>query len=275
MVARAARAHELDRYLAALLAPAGVRADLIALAAFAGEIARVPAFVSEPMLGEIRLQWWRDTLDAIAAAGASSGNPIADAVGDAVRRHALPMELLHGLIDAHAARLIDAPFADLPALSANLAHTDGALFALGWRILGGAREDAEPGLIAAGAQAYGLARLLVELPVTLSHGKILLPLDRLAAHGLTPDEVRQDTGGDRLARVLAELAGRARQHADEIRRDWRALSPAARAALRPLALVRPYLRLSERRSSSVYEVADVAPLTRVWRLWRIGHSGAV
>ena len=55
-VREAARSLEPDRYLSALLAPLAAREDLITLAAFLGEAARVPAIVSEPMIGEIRLQ---------------------------------------------------------------------------------------------------------------------------------------------------------------------------------------------------------------------------
>ena len=44
---------------------------LLALAAFASELARVPSAVTrEPAMGEIRLQWWRDALEAPAPARA-------------------------------------------------------------------------------------------------------------------------------------------------------------------------------------------------------------
>ena len=56
----AARAYERDRYLAALLSPAARRDDLLVLAAFAGDVGRIASSVSEPMMGAIRLQWWRD-----------------------------------------------------------------------------------------------------------------------------------------------------------------------------------------------------------------------
>ena len=51
-----------DRYLADLFAPADARPHLFALHAFNVEIARVRGKVSEPMPGEIRLQWWREHL---------------------------------------------------------------------------------------------------------------------------------------------------------------------------------------------------------------------
>jgi hypothetical protein len=59
-VRASARLNAPDRYYAALFAPAAVRDDLIALAAFCGEIARIGRQVSEPVMGEIRITWWRD-----------------------------------------------------------------------------------------------------------------------------------------------------------------------------------------------------------------------
>ena len=61
------RAHNPDRYLTALMAPRRVRGSLMALYAFNAELARIPALVSEPALGEIRLQWWRDAVDHMDA----------------------------------------------------------------------------------------------------------------------------------------------------------------------------------------------------------------
>lgn len=270
VVRLAARAHEQDRYLSALLAPRPVRGDLIALAAFAGEIARVPGYVSEPMLGEIRLQWWRDTLETQSAAAVSCGNPIADAVAATMRTRSLALATLEACIDGYARRLDDTPFADTAALLANLDATEGNLFALALRIAGG-----ETGPVLDAARAFGLARLLLELPVTLAQGKVLLPLDRLAAHALDPGTLRKDEAGGRLAPVVAELAGLARSHTDNLARHWHEASLAIRAALRPVALVRPYLELSQRRSGSLFEVRDIAPLTRVWRLWRGGYRGGI
>ena len=76
-VRAAARELDYDRYLAALLAPRRARDDLMALAAFHGEIARIPLTVREPAIGDIRLQWWRDALRT--PAGTATGNPVADA----------------------------------------------------------------------------------------------------------------------------------------------------------------------------------------------------
>ena len=72
--ARLVRRYDNDRYLTALFAKADRREALFALAAFNLEVAKIPEVVSEPMLGEMRLQWWREVIDEIAERLVDSGD---------------------------------------------------------------------------------------------------------------------------------------------------------------------------------------------------------
>ncbi len=67
------RMNDGDLYLCHLFTPAAQRERMLALYTAYTEIARVPSEVSEPMLGAIRLQWWRDAL--AAGPDASNGSP--------------------------------------------------------------------------------------------------------------------------------------------------------------------------------------------------------
>ena len=69
-LAASVRSADPDRYFSALFAPAGSRPFLFALYAFNAEVARVAETVREPMLGAIRLEWWRET-----AEGGEQGTP--------------------------------------------------------------------------------------------------------------------------------------------------------------------------------------------------------
>lgn len=266
VVRTSARAFELDRYLSALLAPRRVRQDLIALAAFAGEIARIPAFVTEPMMGEIRLQWWREALESTDPA-TRSGHPVADAVRAAAARHGLPLGLLIGFIDAQAVLLHDEPIKDDQALAAHLAKTEGALFELALRILGRRDEAAHAVAFAAGC-AYGIARLLTELPALWAQGRVLIPTTRLAAAGLSVSDIRAGVARERLGPVLDGLVEEARRTLDEARRLETQLTRAQHDALLPLAVVEPHLQAFRRgRRDLLHEPLEIAPLRRVWALW--------
>ena len=86
-----------DRWLACLFAPASHRPHLLALYAFHCEITRIRDLVSEPLPGEVRLQWWRDLLEG-EARGNASGNPVAAALLGAIRRYRLPSAALLALV---------------------------------------------------------------------------------------------------------------------------------------------------------------------------------
>ena len=68
------RGSDGDLYLCHLFASADKRAALLTLYHLYADIARIPATVSDPMVGAIRLQWWRDLLDAVAN-GDARGTP--------------------------------------------------------------------------------------------------------------------------------------------------------------------------------------------------------
>lgn len=142
-----------DRYLASLFAPDGPRTTLQALDAFVAEVTRIPSLVSEPHLGQIRLQWWRDTL--VAGAG---GHPVAEAL----LATGLPITPLQQLIAAHEFDLYDDVMPDLPSLELYLGETSSVLIQLAAMALDpqAAPRAAEAAGLA--GVAYGLARLLAE-----------------------------------------------------------------------------------------------------------------
>ncbi|MEO0798686.1 MAG: squalene/phytoene synthase family protein [Pseudomonadota bacterium] len=266
-VAQSARAHEFDLYLTALLMPAAVRADAIAIAAFVGELNRVPMFVSEPLIGEIRLQWWRDALEA-GVDGKQSGNPILDAVTTTARNHALPIGLFQGIIDAQSLGLTDAPPEDEMALRQHLAKVFGGAFALLARLIDrdGARAHAE--WVRDAGIAYGTARAALEFPALLAQGRVLVPQSWLDEEGVSVDALRT-SAGDIAARLLDRMVQSSKSLGDKLARQPVKPTRAVRRACRPLAMVAPYSNVVGRSGFASGQMAgDVSPLRRVWAIWR-------
>jgi phytoene synthase len=268
-VAAIARAGEPDRYLAALLAPPPQRAALLALAAFAAELARIPRrAVREPFMGEVRLQWWRTALGLDDSGADGGGHAVALAVRAAVRGYDLPEATLNDMIDAHAHQLRPAPFQDDAAVNDFLDKTEGALFDLACGVTGvGGQLEVEAACTAAG-RAYGLARLILSLPHSLALGRVPLAQTQVAAAGLSTHGLLAGTGsgtesGALLRAYIAQIQG----NLAEARRLVRGLPRRERLAFLPLALVPPYLRLLERQGGgALREEAQIVPLTRVWAM---------
>jgi phytoene synthase len=274
IVRRAARNGDFDRYLAALFVAEPARDDLMALIAFNAEVAQIADRVSEPGLGEIRLQWWRDGLDALRA-GEGTDNPIADALGPIVAKQSDMVPLLKGLIDARSFDVAGGQMPDMQALRAYLHKTAGTLYLMGVRLLAGRDIEAENAVADAGL-AFGFTGLMRALPVHLARGRLFLPRTLLAEHGIDPNEL---LGGDETLRIgeMMEAVGAEARHA--LARAGKALdraSAAARPAFLTLALVEPYLAaLRHRRHRPLQQIADISPLNRYGRLAWAAISGRI
>ena len=133
----AQQTRRLDRegYLCALFAPAASREALFALLAFNAEVARIGESVSEPLLGQMRLQWWRDSIDRIYA-GVPSTHPVLEPLAEAIGAGDLPQAQFGSLLDAYARELEETPPATLAELDDHAYVGGGALSELLMRSLG-------------------------------------------------------------------------------------------------------------------------------------------
>ena len=207
---RIARSGDPDRSLAASFAPREARADLFALIAFNVELARIAEIVSEPGLGTIRLQWWRDAIDARGKGrgdGASCrrrdrrGVAAAKTVTRAHRRADRCPQLRHR--DQDHARL---------GLARGLSRRDRRrIVRIRRRVSRVARSDRSKGRPVQAGLAYGLTGLMRALPVHAASGRVYLPADALLRHGTSPEAVLAGESSDGLLAVLAELRLEARQ----------------------------------------------------------------
>ncbi|SER96736.1 Squalene/phytoene synthase [Tranquillimonas rosea] len=221
-----------DRFLAAMAAPPAARAVLFPLYAFNIEVTRAPWMVSEPMLGEMRLQWWRDALDEIGRGGL-------------VRQHEVTIPLAH-VLDAEGAELLDrlivarrqdiegGPFESAEALTDYIEETAAGLTWTAARALGAGPESEEP--VRARGHAAGLARFLLALPELEARGR--RPMAQLAEADVA---ALVGAARSRLAR-----AGRpARTARAAVLETWRAGPLLKRAADDPTAALQGVLPQSE------------------------------
>lgn len=246
IAAEEVRRHDPDRFATALAAPVPARRGLLAVYAFNLELARTREAVSETMLGEIRLQWWRDSLDELYA-GTPKRHMTVLALAECQQRTPLSRAHLDALIDARATDLYDEQIRSPHDLEQYCAGTGGrvahlALEALGVSDIGAHAAASHVGI------AWALVGLIRALPFHAAQRRLYLPLGMLASAGLSPEDVYQGRSTEALHTVLAEVGLVARRHLA----DARALAPAipaeARPALLPAVLAGRYLdRLQRRR----------------------------
>ena len=228
------RRGDTPRFQAAMAAPVAARRVLFAIYAFNVEVARAPWVTQEPMIAEMRLQWWADALEEIRAGGT-------------VRRHEVVTPLAR-VLDAEGAALLSdlvaarrwdigrEPFADEADFTRYIEATSGNLIRVAARALG----PADEGVLRDAGFALGLANWLRAIPALEAAGRRPLSDGRpeavvaLAREGL---------------RRLALARGRRAE-----------VSPAAAPALLPLWEAGPVLRAATRRPTAVAEgTLDLVP----------------
>jgi 15-cis-phytoene synthase len=259
------RGSDFERYAATLLVPPEPRRALLALFAFNIEIARIRDQISQPLAGEIRLQWWSDLLAGIAH-GEAAGNPVAAELMRAIDRHGLPQERLGRMIDAHRFDLYDEPMQTMAELETYLQDTASALFALGALVLG---VEVGDDLVRHAGLAFGLTRIIEALPRHASRGQFYLPLDEIGAAGVAPADILAGKSTAELQRYLQGLAEQARQHLRHALEVLVRDRTPARTAFLPLALTDRKLRRMALASYQPFEVRQPASnLAVLWSLWR-------
>lgn len=266
------RDHDRDRWLAGLFAPAGARPHLYALTAFSYEVARLRDIIREPLAGEMRLAWWREAL-AGERGGEVEGNPVAAALSDTIARFSLPRQAFENLLNARTFDLYDDPMPNLTDFEGYCGETCSALFQLGALVLAQGRDLGAANAAGHAGVAYATVGLLRALPLTSARGQAFLPVDILARHGTSREDIvaRRDSAG--LRDALAELRALARRHLGEARAHLRTAPVEIAAAFLPLAVLPLYLARMERARYSPFEtIVDAPQWRRQWALWRAARA---
>ncbi|KIC44463.1 phytoene synthase [Ruegeria sp. ANG-S4] len=234
-----------DRFMAAMAAPVSARAVLFPIYALNAEVARAPWVTQEPMIAEMRLQWWRDAVSEIAT-------------GPTVRRHevvtplsrVLSPSLAETLDEYIAVRRWDIyrdPFENRDHFESYINQSTGTLMAVSALALGTADET----VVRDFAYAVGIANWLRAIPDLEARGRIPL-LDG------TPNGVRS-LAQKALDRLNAARAARGKV-SDAARpalySGWQAEWVLKRVLANPLHVAAGALRQGElRRRLSLMRVA--------------------
>ncbi len=144
-----------DRYRAALMSERQGREDLLILYAFHYELSKVPEATSEPMLGQIRYEWWREAIDEIYGEREVRRHEISTPLAEMLPRTQIPRYWIDRLIDGRARDLDPQAFADIDDARDYARQTSGQLMQIAVKVLGGTPD--EPVLRA--GEAWGLTGL--------------------------------------------------------------------------------------------------------------------
>ena len=173
-----------DRWLSSrFIGDAQARADVVAVYAFDHELGRAPKVASNPLMGEIRLAWWREVLDEVYEARPVRQHPTAQALAAAITRCSLARDPLEAMIDARL-RELDAEPMTLPEALTWAGDTGGNAALVAARMLD---SRADPSAARSGGQAWAIGRLMATAGLEGEGAQAALVAAQSGAEGLSAD----------------------------------------------------------------------------------------
>jgi NADH dehydrogenase [ubiquinone] 1 alpha subcomplex assembly factor 6 len=264
-IALLVRTHDRDRFQTALFAPPAERAALFALYAFNYEIARVRESVHEPMLGQIRLQWWRETVDAAYGDAAPRRHEVVEPLTEAIRRHGLSRQYFERLIDTRERDLDDTPPKTLTALEDYAEGTSVPLIRLALEALDAATAQTEAVATPIGI-AYALTGLIRAMPRHARSGRVMIPEEVAANQGLDAGDYANARVTPAMRRAIETMARAASRHLDAARAMRTRLPKAALPALLPARIAATFLKRIERAGFDPFSGTGESDPLQSWRL---------
>jgi len=262
------RDSDLDRYLSTLLAEKDKHRALFAIYAFDADICSIAGQVSEPAIGEIRLQWWRDEIDAVYG-GNCDNHPIAKELQSVVHHYDLPKHLFTRLIDAHQFDIYQEPMADMAELTRYQTATATSITDLASRVLIGYDALENQSLTDKAGIAWGLGKMLRTLPEQTARKQCFLPADLLSQHQLSSKNVlaREKAVGVRL--VVRQILHVLEENLHQLRLKQGDLKKSVLPAFFPAGLADASLKkLTVSRSNLLTRTIRESQLRMQWRLFK-------
>jgi len=217
------------------LLPKARREGMYALYAFCREVDDIADDGATLETRQRDLQHWRGRITELFRGNA--GDPITAALAPAVKQFALAEKDFQDIIDGmamDAGAPICAP--DMPTLDLYCDRVASAVGRVSVRIFGDASADAMDVSHHLG-RAFQLTNILRDLAEDAARGRLYMPEELLARHGITtraPTEVLKDR---KLPAACRDLAARAREHFESACAAMKKCKP---SAMRPARMMKAY-----------------------------------
>ena len=222
--------------------------------------------VTEPTLGRIRLEWWREAIAAAFEGGPIRHHMVTEPLTAAIREYRLTRAHFDRLIDTRESDLDDQPRPTLEALEDYAEGSSARLIYLALEILGAH----DPAAIQAGLHvgiAYAMAGLLRAMPYLAHTSRQIIPTDIAAQTGLDEADYQALRATAALRAASAELAAAAARHLVCARARRAGIARSALPALLPAIIAQRSLARLKRAGFDPFDPALSTPdPLQSWRL---------
>ncbi|MCL4688357.1 MAG: presqualene diphosphate synthase HpnD [Burkholderiales bacterium] len=254
-------------YYSFLFLPAEKRRAITAFYAFCREVDDVADEASDLDVARAKLAWWRTEVADLMAGHPS--HPVTKALAPFVAPMGIDGARMNEIIDGMEMDLVRHRYADFEELRLYCHRAAGVVGQLSAGIFG-YRHAATLDYAEELGLAFQLTNIIRDVGEDARRGRVYLPADELARHGLTVEDILSRRGGEAFRAVMAEQADRAeatyaralaRLHPEDRRNQ--------RAGLIMAAIYRTLLAEIRRDGFPVLEGrVSLTPIRKLWIAWK-------
>ncbi len=252
--------------------PEDRRRAIHAFYAFCREVDDVADECRDPTLARTKLAWWRDEVARLYAGRPE--HPVTRALAEVIGPFHLPEDVFSQIIDGMEMDLGQVRYPDFKALRL-YCHRVAGVVGEAAALIFGVSDRATLKYANRLGLAFQLTNIIRDVGEDARRGRIYLPQDELAAHGVSEADILAARMSEPFVRLMEFQYQRAMKTYEEAF----ALLPAAdRAAQRPgLIMAAIYHALLEEIRADGFQVLDrrtsLTPLRKVWIAWRAWMTG--
>ena len=235
------RQFDRDRFLTSLFAAPESRDRLHKLYAFNVELSRIRETVSEPLIGQMRIQWWQDIVSTLKQGDPPpKGHPVAESLSSLIRELNLPLPIFDRLLEARSLDVSGKPIESLGELRSYSQGTSATISELALRCLG--VSDATTNLA---AQQVGEAWSLIGIVRSVRHhalvGRCFLPELMMVNAGISLQDLQTPYRFRKAVPLLKKICDNAHELLEEARSKRRQVDVRAIPVLVHATLANQYL----------------------------------
>ncbi len=242
------------RYLCCLFIPESLRWRAFAIYAFNSEIAKIKDVVSEPMMGHIRLQWWRDAIDEIYSGNSPKKHKhnISEELYKVISEVKVPKHFFETLIDAREADIDFTGYETIENIEEYLSSTSSTLLKMLIVSMGFALDENIEKMANNVGIAYALTGILRALKHDAHHRRIMLPKNLLDKNGINSDEIIEGKKLEKVIPIIEEMCGRVELNLAEAKSLMPKIPKQISFIFLPLAIVYPFLKRIKKTNYDIF-----------------------
>lgn len=208
------RKHDYENFLAVLLLPPGPRESAIAIRAFNISVAQVQDNVSKDLIGQMRMKFWYDTLEAVYL-NSPPAQLVAVQLHKAIQRHNLSKRWFKRLVSSRETLLTTKTFETLSDVE-NYAENSVSpvlyltLESLNIRTLDGDHAASHVG------RAQGIVTFIRAIPYNAQKQRVYVPLDLLAQHKVSQNDIIKFSDDRKMKDLVFDVASTANSHIEKV-----------------------------------------------------------